>query len=479
VIEPIDIPIIGESSKLPQDDPSFTLNFYGEQVSKDVFTLKPTPGSEVRTQLSVSGGGRGLIVVAGRLFGVRGGYLQEIVNDLPVIRGALNTNAGRVAMVANIKPDNARAQILIVDDGNGYVFDLSDNSYVVLTGVGGDDFLGGGSQAAVCAGKAYVFKPGTTFFQSSNAYDFKVWNTSANTSMQSLSRPLLALASNGDLLYGWSEDGFEVWQEQGLSVTLLSVRQVLAGDKIGILAPFSALFIERHAYWLGKTSTGEGVIYRHTGGGAPERISNHAYERQIAALSDPGDCLGDTYSSLGHVFYLLTFRAGNVSICWDKTTNLWHNRAQRDPSTGSLFALPYFSFVILDGDILAIDYRNGKVVSVDNSIYQDEGNPIRRDRKLSVFPSEADYMTYFQSVELFAQVGNTPVGQDDPQIMFRYSTDRGETWSLEDWQVSGGDSTYSGRTRWIGMGAAYGLVPWFSIVANQFVSWRSVRVRAE
>lgn len=475
MIQSFDIPIIGNSSKAPQDDPEYTLNFYAEQVSKDVLTLKPTPGSELLAQFSVSGGGRGLIVVAGRTFGVRGGYFQELVDDLPVVRGSLTTTADRVAMVANIKPDNAQGQILIVDDEGGYVFDLSDDSFTVLTVA--DNFVGGGSQAAVCAGRAYVFKPDTTFFQSSDLYDFLTWNDTANSSMQSLSRPLLALASNGDLLYGWSEEGFEVWQEQGLPV--FSVRQILAGDKIGILAPFSALFIERHAYWLGKTSTGEGVIYRHAGGGSPERISTHPIERQIAALSGPSDALGDTYSSLGHVFYLLTFRTGDISICWDKSTNLWHNRARRDPVTGDIHALPYFSFVILDGDILAIDYRNGKVVSVDNEIFQDEGFPIRRERKLSVFPAEGDYLTFFQSVELFATIGNTPVGQDDPKVMFRYSTDRGMTWSLEDWQQAGGDSTYSGRTRWTGLGSAYGMVPWFAIVANQFVSWRSVRVRAE
>lgn len=474
-VEAFDVPIIGESSKVPQDDPSYTLNLYGELVSKDVYTLKPTPGSEVVAQFSISGGGRGLIVVGGRTFGVRGGFFQEMVDGPPLVRGSLTSNAGRVALVANIKPDNGQGQILIVDEDAGYVFDLADDSFIALTA--GDNFLGGGSQAAVCAGKAYVFKPGTTFFQSSNAYDFTTWNSSANSSMQSLTRPLLALASDGDKLYGWSEEGFEVWQEQGLPI--FSVRQVLAGDKIGILAPFSALVIERYVYWLAKTSTGEGVVYRHDGGGAPERLSTHPIERQIAALADPSDALGDTYTSLGHVFYLLTFRAGNKTLVWDKATNLWHDRAQRDPVTGSPFALPYFSFVILDGDILAIDYRNGNLISVSNDLYQDQGNPIVRERILSVLPREADFLSFYQSVELFGQIGNTPVTESNPNIMMKYSTDRGMTWSLEQWQQAGGNYSYEGRTRWVGLGAAYGLVVWFRVVCNQFVSWRLVRVRAE
>lgn len=471
-VDAFDIPIIGDSNKVPQDDPSYTLNWYAEEVSKDVLTLKPSPGSDVRSQFAVSGGGRGLIVVAGRTFGVRGGFFQEMIADVPTVRGNLGTNAGKVALVANIKPDNGDGQILIVDDSSGYVFDLGDDSFTT----GMTNFVGGGSQAAVCAGRAVVFKPGTTFFQCSDLYDFTTWNDTANTAEQSLSTPLKALAANGDLLYLWSDDGFAVWQDQGLAT--FPYRQILAGDKIGILAPHSALFIERAAYWVGKTSTGEGVVYRHTGGAPPQRISTHPIERQIAALSDPSDALGDTYTSIGHVFYLLTFRAGNKTLVWDKTTGLWAERAQRDALTGTLSALPYFSFVILDGDILAIDYRNGKVIEVSNDLYEDAGAPIIRERILSVVPKEADYLTFYQSAELFGQIGNTPTGQPNPNIMMRYSTDRGMTWSLEQWQQAGGNYTYEGRTRWVGLGSAYGLALWFRIVTNQFVSWRSVRVRA-
>ncbi len=473
----IDVPIIGDSNKVPQDDPSYTLNLYAEKVSNEVFTLKPRPGIELHAQFSIGGGGRGLIALAGRLFGVRGGFFQEIVSGSPVVRGALASTSGIVDMGGNIKPDDASGQIILVDDTKGYVFDLSDNTFVTLTLA--NNFLGGGAQVAVCAGKAYVFKPGTTSFQSSNAYNFKVWNDTAFTSMQSLNTPLLSLISNGDLLYGFSADGFEVWQEDGASITLLSVRQILSGDRIGILSPHSAVFIERYAYWLGRTSTGQGVVYRHTGGGAPERISNHSTERQIASYATPSDAVSDTYTSLGHVFYLTTFQGGNATLVWDKSTNLWHDRLQRDPNSGYLFALPYFSLVILDGNVYGIDQRDGTVWRLDDTIYTDAGDPIIRERILSVIPKEGDWQTFCQSAELFGENGNTPVGQDDPNIMMQYSTDRGKTWSQEQWQKSGGDGTYAGRTRWVGIGSAFGFAFWFRIVASQYVSWRLVRLRME
>lgn len=476
-VRSVDIPIIGGSNKSPQDDPSFTLNWYAEQVSKDVYTLKPTPGTDLYAQFSVSGGGRGILPVGDRLFGVRGSYFQEIVAGLPVVRGNLSTTAGKVGMTFNLKPDDATGQVLIVDDSKGYVFNLQDNSFTLLTGTGGNNFVGGGSQVAFCAGRAVVFKPGTTFFQCSNLYNFLAWDTTANSAMQSLNTPLLALISNGTLLYGFSSDGFEVWEDQGLAV--FPYRQVLAGDRIGILAPNSALFSERYAYWLGGNAEGQGVAYRHQGGGRPERVSDHSTERNIAAMETPEDALGLAYQALGHTFYGLTFQAGNRTLAFDSTTNLWHDRCQRDPSSGGLYALPFVQTVLYLGAVLAVDFRNGKVWQLDEQVFTDDGNPIVRDRVLSVTPKEGDFLMFYQSVELFGQIGNTPVGQEDPQIMLKYSQDRGETWSLEDWQQSGGNHSYEGRTRWVGLGSAYGLSFWFRVVCSQFISWRMVRVRME
>lgn len=479
-VQSIDIPIIGDSDDAPQDSPQFTLNMYAEKMADDVYTLKPTPGTDLDSQLAINGAGRDLHAAAGRLFGVRGGFFQEKVSGAWVVRGTLLSNSTPVTMIDATKPDLTVSQILIVDDAHGYVFDLLTNTFSTLTGTGGDNFLGGGSQAAFCAGRAFVFKPGTTFFQCSNLYDFKTWDTTQNSAMQSLTTPLLAMISNGTLMYGFSSDGFEVWESQATSLTIIfPVRQVLAGDRIGILAPQSALFSERWAYWLGGSAQGQGVAYRHQGGGRPERISDHSTERNIADMTTPQDALGFTYQALGHTFCGLNFQAGNRTMVFDSSTNLWHDRAQREPVSGSLFALPFTKTILYAGSILAIDTRNGKVWKLDENTFTDDGNPIVRERILNVTPKEGDYLTFYQSVELFGQIGNTPIGQNDPQVMMQYSADRGETWSLEDWQQAGGNSSYEGRVRWTGLGSAYGLAFWFRVVAAQLISWRMVRVRME
>lgn len=472
-MQAIDIPIIGDSNQVPQDDPESTVNMYAEQVSDQVYTLKPTPGTTLYGQFGIGGGGRGIIAVSGRLFGVRGFFFQELVDGVSINRGTLVTGSGQVSMISNISP-NGDSQIMIVDDTKGYVFKLATDTFAAIADV---NFFGGGSQVAYCADSAFVFKPGTNQFQASGLHDFESWDGLAIETALTLNTPIIALISNGDQLYVFSSDGFEVWQDQGLAV--FPLQRVLAGDRIGILAPFSAIVAERSVYWLGTNSEGHGIIYKHSGGNPPERISNHSTERQLAKLPDVTDGSAFTYQALGHIFYVITFRSGNKTICYDKRTNLWHDRMQRNAISGAFYALPFIAVCPLNNMLLAIDYRDGKVWTIDDFVYTDDSNPIVRERITAVVPKEGDYLTYFQSAELFGQVGNTPVNQQNPNIMMRYSIDRGMTYSQEDWQTISGNYSYEVRTRWIGLGTAYGISLWFRIVAAQYISWRMIRLRAE
>lgn len=501
---PIDIPIIGSSKNVPQDNPGYTLNMYSEEVGDGVFTLKPTPGTELEYEVTGAAGGcRGQAQAQGRYFVVIGANFYERVGTTfvttfinpPATGGpyvgtaSLNTTQGEVAMITN-NPPGSVAQILIVDDENGYVFELGANpgegGWVSAATMNTNGFRGGKSQAAFCAGRgiAIVIDPAneTQQWQFSKLYDFQDWNdvndTGFATALSLLDDELRAVASNGDLCYFFSGRGFEVWKNVGTSPNPL--QRILAYDKIGIIAPRSAQFSERWVYWLGGTIDGQGVVYRHTGGGAPERISDHPTERNIAALPSIGDATGAVMYALGHVFYLLTFRAGNRTLAYDWSTGMWAERAQRNKVTGDLNALPFVSIIIFNGKYLGIDYSRPKIWNISDTLYQDDGNPIKRIRKLFPVPAEADRLTRYESAELFCEVGNTPAGQTDPKVEFRYSVDRGQTWSHPpDARSVGGNNSYETRVRFYGLGAGYSISMWFEVIANQYISWRKVRLRAK
>lgn len=574
MIKTVDMPIVGAQSKRPQDDPQRTLNWYPEKTGKTL-TLKPRPGTTLKWRFAINGGGRNLLSLGGRLFGVRGAYLQEILPDgSSVVRGALMTTQGKVAMVGNLPPDGS-GQLLIVDDAHGYVLDIQTNVFTLLTEAD-HGFVGGLSQAVFCAGRAVAIKPGTGQAQFSDLYDFYSWPGTNFLTAESFPDNLVALASTGNLIYLFGTSSFEVWKDEGYD--LFPYTPIIRGDQIGCQAPHSVVVFEKSVHWLGANPDGGGVVYRHTEGGTPQRISDHALERQIAALSDKSDAVGIAYQTLGHPFYVLTFPNGNTSIAWDRSTQLWHEQAIRDRLTGVLNQMPYIAVEFHQGLILALSAQNGDVWEISDQVYSDAGAPIRRERVTSVFPDEGDWMTYLASLELFGQVGISSPNQQqsawsftspnpatetpdfrenlrlfvaemnptfnpfpnpamntaafiaqlndfltwmlanfpgdysddspnpmtqtlpflenldkamaiahdalyppyaDPEVMLRTSRDRGMTWDEELWQKTAGNSTYETRVRWTGLGSAYGFVFWLAIVADCYVSWRSLRLNAE
>ncbi|MES2367606.1 MAG: hypothetical protein V4563_17150 [Pseudomonadota bacterium] len=417
-LKTIDIPVVGPSNNVPQDDPQKTLNFYAEKTG-DNWTLKPTPGATLYAQLGVNGGGRGSISLGGRLFGVRGGFFQEIVNGVAVVRGTLASTQNPVGITGALPPDGS-GQILIVDGDHGYVFEFVGNVFTELT-EGTHGFVGGLSQAVFCGGYAASVKPGTNQWQFSSLYNFLDWPGTNYVGLQNTVGNIVALASTGKSITIFTDSGFEVWTTEGYTGQF-AFTQIVSGFGIGCEAPRSVFAFNRYIYWLGGNDAGKGVVYRYTEGGSPQRLTDHSTERQIAAISDPSDAIGYCYQSLGHVFYVLTFPTGNETICYDSDTEQWHDRAWRDAVTNYMYAVPYVSVVIHDGKLIGLDRRNGKFFEISNDVYTDDGSPIRRERTLPVIPDEADWMSYCSTLELFCEVGNAPLPTQTTTIETVYGT---------------------------------------------------------
>ncbi len=404
--KPIDLPIVGPSNNVPQDDPQKTLNFYSEKTG-DSWTLKPTPGASLYASLSVNGGGRGSISLGGRLFGVRGGFFQEIVGGVAVVRGTLASTQNPVAIIGDLNAATSTAtvtgQILIVDDDHGYVFEFDGDTFTQLT-EGTHGFVGGKSQAVFCGGYALSIKPNTNKSGFSALYNFLDWPGTSFIGLQSTVGNIVALASTDQTVFFFTDSGFEAWTTEGYTPPF-AFTQIVSGFGIGCEAPRSLFAFNKYIYWLGGNEAGKGVVYRYTEGGTPTRLTDHSTERQIAAISDPSDAIGYCYQSLGHTFYVLSFGIGNQTICYDADTKQWHDRAWRDALTNYMYAVPYVSVIIHDGKLLGLDNRDGVFYEISNDVYTDAGAPIRRERILPVIPEEADWMTYCGFLELFCQVG--------------------------------------------------------------------------
>lgn len=590
LVSAYDIPVWGTSKNVPQDDARYAMNLYPEKVSDEAYTLKARAGHVVTGQFGFAGPGRGQISVAGRHFGIRGFSFCEIVNGASVTRGTLTTNDGACGLVACLPPDGD-GQILIVgpNANEGYVFQIASNTFTVLTEAD-HGFVGGGGQCVFFGGRAFTIKKGTGQFQCSLPYNFLEWPGAAFGTAEFDSDELLALETNGTYLLLLGRYTGEMWVFQ--DTTPLPVVPTNSTFRIGILAPQAHVCFENDFYWFGGNAEGKGVVYTLSAGGEPRIISDYSVIRNIAPL--PGQTLSFMYAyqDLGHRFIFLT--VSDRTFVYDLSEGFWHEESTRLVPSGTFTALPWESVIFHDGKLLGLNRNNGQVAEIKDTIYTDNGNPIILDSKVSVLPKEASWMSYYQSVELFCEMGNTPpptettytnvvtgsnlvgapfiyneaaryihvgyyagsenifvafafssaaarasylVGQqavdgfmgiatgtltgtpqaviikdgadnslvsfslsgvsieqlpfsfdilkeivqpdNAPNIMLRVSKDRGKTFGTEMWRTAAGNGSYVCRPRWTGIGSAFGVVLWFRFVANQYVSFRGVRVYAE
>ena len=595
-VQNYDIPIYGPSKNVSQDDPEYTMNMYPEKVSDEVYTLKRRAGHVVTGQFGIAGGGRGQIVVGGRHFGIRGSFFCEFVNGASVTLGILASQDGNCGLIANLPP-NGDGQILIVGPNSeeGYVYQIQSNVFTKLNniavGMGGNGFVGGGGQCVFFGGRGWVIQKGTGTFWCSMPYDFLTWPGDAFGTAEFDSDELLAIETNGNYLVLLGRYTGEVWVFQ--NTVPLPVSSTNSSFRIGIIAPQAHVCFENDFYWFGGNAEGKGVVYSLSAGGEPQIISDYSVIRNIAPLPNQSDAYMFAYQDLGHRFIFLTFVQGNRTFVYDLSEGLWHEESTRLVPSGFVNALPWESVVFNEGKLLGLNRLNGQIAEIKDTIYTDNGNPIVLDRKLSVFPKEASWKSYYRSVELFTEMGNTlpptestytntivgsalvsePVvtnelaryvyvgwyagsdnwvaivfssaaerssylqGQQDfnaymgiatgafngspitvliqdnssndlvqfnlfpvtqatlpfsfdilkdivqednnPSVMLRVSRDRGQTYGTEMWRTMSGNGSYVCRPVWTGLGAAFGLTLWFRFVANQYVSFRGVRIYAE
>lgn len=586
-----DIPVWGPSKNVPQDNPEYTMNLYPEKVSDSVFTLKRRAGNVVTGSFGFSGGGRGQISVGGRHFGIRGNFFCEIVNGVSVTRGTLTSYQGNCSLVACLPP-NGDGQILIVgpDSQEGYVFEIVSNVFTVLNETT-HGFLGGGSQCIFFGGRAFVIKKGTGQFQCSLPYNFLSWPADAFGTAEFDSDELLSLETNGNYLLLLGRYTGEMWVFQ--DTVPLPVVPTNSTFRIGILAPQAHICFENDFYWFGGNAEGKGIVYKMSPGGEPTIISDYSIDRNISPLPNQYDAFMYAYQDLGHRFIFLTFGQGNRTFVYDISEGFWHEESTRLEPSGVFTCLPWESVIFHNNKLLGLNRLNGEISEIRDDLYTDNGSPIVLERKLPVFPNEGSWKNYYREVELFTEMGNTPVSTEstsenvvvgtslvsnptlynnearyiyvgyylgtemfiayafnsaaarssyiqgqqaydgfmgftvgnitgsgqtvaikdladndlisfylsgvtltqlpfsfdvmtqitqsdnNPNIMLRISRDRGKTYGTEMWRTMSGNGSYVCRTRWTGLGAAFGIVLWFRFVANQYVSFRGVRVYAE
>jgi hypothetical protein len=358
-------------SRSPRFDCQRTVNLYPEMTgsgnSKSIAMLIGTPGTKTWNSIIGPTGLplRGMIrFTENYAVIVRGGNVYRIDSlGTEVLIGTIPLTQSPVSMASNGQT------IMMVTGPNGYFINPVAGT---MTQIFDPSFVGA-DVVWFLNGRFVWNRPGTQIYQWSALYSTTIDPLAFASAEGSPDLLVSLIASNKELVLlgetstefavnsGDPDSAFESIQgafiEQGCAAKY-SVAKMTDGPGTGTII------------WLSRNEQGQGIFVRLVGY-QPQRISNHALEYQLAQYERIDDAVAYTYQQEGHSFYMVSFPAANKTLCYDTSTELWHERAWRNPADGSMNRHRSWNHMNFAGKTLVGDWDTGTIWELDLNTYAD------------------------------------------------------------------------------------------------------------
>ena len=405
-----DFGFVGTSYEAPSiyQDAQECINFYAEidptkqPGQRGIVALYPTPGLLLKTQLAVAevrglhtmSGGEILIAVSGaNVYSVNTSMVETLI-------GTLSSSTGPVSISDNITTNNGLTAY-IVDGANRYTWVASTNTFAVLPSTDGP--WQGASVTDQVDNYFLYNEPGTQNWACSDL-GLATSSLALYGSADGYSDLLVSMIVNNRQVYLLGETTTEVWTDVGNVITGITTfpfqRVPGTSSQSGIGAPFSLARLGESFVCVARDNRGDGTIEMMQGY-TWVRISTHAVEQTLIDQYT-GDAIAYSYQIEGHEMYVVTFPTINLTWVYDLSTKSWHkwlsfadgvyNRHRSN--CGAFFNNMY----------IVGDYENGKLYSIENDVYTEDGATIRRLRRAPHLV--ADFQReYFDELQIQFQPG--------------------------------------------------------------------------
>lgn len=400
-------------------------------TSKAIAMLLGTPGLTLFSTLA-GGGVRGCFrFTKTQSIAVAGGNVYSVdTTGVVTLIGTIVSRTTPVSMASN------GTTIMLVTGPEGYV--VTPNVIPALSTVvqiANPAFLGADTVDYING--YFVFnQPGTGRFQITglfantiNPLDFATAEGSPDL--------LVSLLVNHLEIWLYGENSTEIFFDSG-NVLFPFERIQGAFIEMGCAAAHSPAKLDNTTFWLSADDRGQGMVVKAIGY-QPQRISTHAVEYAIAQYPRIDDAIGYTYQQEGSSFYVLNFPSGNATWVYDANTQLWHERAWRNPADGSLNRHRSNCQMAFAGKIIVGDWETGKLYSLNLDAYDDNGDILPAIRQTAHLASPDDTWQFFHRLWIDMETGvglNTGQGSD-PQVMLEWSDDGGHTFPNQMWASAG------------------------------------------
>lgn len=404
------------------------INGYSEiaehRQGKSIVTVYRTPGLAWWITLPDAGGVRGLFYAASqqRAFAVQGNALYEVTagGAAHIFRGSLASFSGPVQMEEN------GIALAIVDNASRYSLTFSTNAFAQNTAV---DFPVASRVGFIDGYFLYTKPNGTDLF----------WSDLYSTDVQALNSakaegrpdPIMSLIVLDREAWVFGTETTQPFYSTGdADQPFLPIGSIFIPH--GTIASQSPTLVGQTVCWLSQGRDGQAVVLQ-AAGQQVQTISTHAMAETIQRYSRLDDAIGWAQQQEQHLFFWLVFPSAKATWVLDLTTNLWHERGWRNPTSGTIERHRANCYMYAFGKHLVGDYENGRIYSLEMDTYSDAGEAqVLRLVLPPLFDGEQGALVEQQYLRVECETG---VGLDggvvpgtDPQISLWLSDDGGQTY---------------------------------------------------
>jgi hypothetical protein len=466
------------TAQSPISDGERTMNWYAEPSEvpgqSSEMALYPTPGV---TTLVTAGDapGRAMIAVKDRTFCVIGRTFYELSSAY-----VLTSRNPSVPMVNDGKPatiswNGDGGDELFITSGNyGYIFTLSTNGFAQVRDPAAD---GGTTVGVSLDGYFIALDTATSTIYISDLLDGTTWDSTQFAQRSIESDPWVSMAVLNRQLWLLGSLTSEVWYDSGESP--FPFKPHPSGVvQYGCAAPYSPIVTGTTLLWLTATRDGTGHIVQ-TSDFTPEVVSSFAISSALSSYSKIDDAIGDSYTEVGHTFYVLTFPTEQKTWAYDATPDMKLSVPQRWAERGTwiteenLYEAWHPCYSTYQGaELLILDRTSGAVYRLSHTVGTDVGGRvIRRVRRPPALFHENTVLRV-GVFELFLEPGlGTETSQGtNPQVALRISGNGGKTFGNELLAPAGKIGEFGARTRWLRCGSGRRWMP--EIVVTDPIPWR-------
>lgn len=348
------------------------------------------------------------------------------------------TKIGEVGAVnGNIRTADNGTQILAIKpNGDGYIITSADVNYITSENFPTATDVTFNSQYFI------VTEKDSGRFHWSALLDGTTWSTLAYATQESNPDNVVGIIENKGDLWIFGDKTTEIWTPSGNPD--LPFSRIGSGIiNIGCKATNTIAKDKNGVYWLGND-----LQIHFASGYAPQRISTHDLERELAedySITDVTNAFAFTYSHNGHDFYVLTIPNSKTWV-FDIVTGVWHERKTEGQNTWLASSLANAFNKNIVGD-----FSTSNLYVLDNNYYLDGMKRIEREM---IFPPVflQDSRMVFDKLYLDVTTAPSRDLKANPKIMLSWSDDGGNLWSSEHWRDFGKTGDYRKRVIWRNLG---------------------------